>query len=82
MRRIQSTIDTQSAQFRTYQHHNRKLLDILNNNQQKARFQRPKRDIDRLRKQNKLLVRERIDLLLDPGTPFLEFSTLAANMEY
>ena len=26
----------------------------------------------------KLLVRDRIDLLLDPGTPFLEFSPLAA----
>lgn len=82
MRRILSTIDTQSAQFLTYQNHNLNLRDIFNDNQENARFQRPKRDIARLRKQKKLLVRERIDLLLDPGTPFLEFSTLAANMEY
>src|SRR5882757_26819 len=40
------------------------------------------RDVERLRKQSKLLVRERLDRLLDPGTPFLELSTLAANMEY
>jgi len=30
------------------------------------------------RERNKLLPRERIDLLIDPGTPFLELSTLAA----
>jgi 3-methylcrotonyl-CoA carboxylase beta subunit len=30
----------------------------------------------------KLLVRERVDLLIDPGTPFLEFSALAANGVY
>jgi 3-methylcrotonyl-CoA carboxylase beta subunit len=30
----------------------------------------------------KLFVRERVDLLLDPGTPFLEFSALAANGMY
>ena len=34
--------------------------------------------IKRVRAQGKLLVRERLDLLLDPGTPFLEFSALAA----
>jgi len=32
----------------------------------------------RHRSRNKLLARERIDLLLDPGSPFLEFSALAA----
>ena len=26
--------------------------------------------------------RERLEQLLDPGTPFLEFSSLAANMAY
>ncbi|SHG82296.1 3-methylcrotonyl-CoA carboxylase beta subunit [Hydrocarboniphaga daqingensis] len=30
----------------------------------------------------KLLVRDRIDLLLDPGTPFMELSALAANGMY
>ena len=38
--------------------------------------------IDRHRKRGKLLPRERIDLLVDPGTPFLEFSTLAAYNQY
>src|SRR3981189_1565168 len=29
-----------------------------------------------------MCVRDRIELLLDPGTPFLELSTLAANQSY
>lgn len=38
--------------------------------------------IERHRKRGKLLPRERIDLLVDPCTPFLEFSTLAAYAQY
>lgn len=38
--------------------------------------------IERHRKRGKLLPRERIDLLVDPFTPFLEFSTLAAFEQY
>lgn len=38
--------------------------------------------IDRHRKRGKLLPRERIDLLVDPFTPFLELSTLAAFEQY
>ncbi|MBX7133836.1 MAG: hypothetical protein K1X67_14275 [Fimbriimonadaceae bacterium] len=34
------------------------------------------------KKRGKLLARERIDELVDPGSPFLEFSTLAANGMY
>lgn len=36
----------------------------------------------RHKERGRLLVRERIELLLDPGTPFLEFSALAANGQY
>ncbi|CBL45560.1 Propionyl-CoA carboxylase [gamma proteobacterium HdN1] len=38
--------------------------------------------IERHRKRGKLLPRERIDLLVDPCTPFLELSTLAAWEQY
>jgi len=38
--------------------------------------------IERHRKRGKLLPRERIDLLVDPCTPFLEFSSLAAYDQY
>ncbi len=82
MRRIKSNVDTQSGEFRSFERHNKEQMTLFHDHQQKARFHRPKRDIERLARQKKLLVRERIDLLLDPGTPFLELSTLAANMAY
>jgi 3-methylcrotonyl-CoA carboxylase beta subunit len=40
------------------------------------------RSIARHRERGKLPVRERIDLLLDPGSAFLELSALAANGLY
>jgi len=82
MRRIESRIDTNSAQFRAYRAHNVELLSRFHETQRRARHERPQRDLERLTRQQKLLPRERIALLLDPGTPFLEFSPLAANMAY
>ena len=74
MRRIQSAVDPLSSTYRSYERHNRHLRDTLHECQRKARHERPDRDVDRLRKQNKLLVHERIDLLLDKGTPIPETS--------
>jgi len=82
VRRIRSAADTMSREFRVYRRHNMALAEELHAREHAARFERPARDIERLRSQKKLLVRERIELLLDPGTPFLELSTLAACMAY
>ena len=82
MKRIESKISTHSPEFQANAAHNRRLAADLREKQRAARHDRPQRDIERLRKQNKMLVRERLAQLLDPGTPFLELSTLAANMEY
>ncbi len=82
MRRIQSNIDTSAASYQAYRAHNLKLAAELRDRQHAARHVRPQRDIDRLRALKKLLVRERLELLLDPGTPFLELSTLAACRAY
>ncbi|MEX2481835.1 MAG: carboxyl transferase domain-containing protein [Gammaproteobacteria bacterium] len=82
MPRIQSTIQTNSADFRRNAAHNRALAEELHRRQQAARFERPARDVERLASHGKMMPRERIDKLLDPGTPLLEFSTLAANMAY
>jgi 3-methylcrotonyl-CoA carboxylase beta subunit/propionyl-CoA carboxylase len=38
--------------------------------------------VERHREQGKLTVRERLDRLIDPGTPFLELSPLAAHAMY
>src|ERR1700758_1896525 len=82
MRRIESKIDTSSDEFRLNWKHNRGLADTLKERHRAARRERPARDLERLSRQNKMFVRDRIELLLDPGTPFLELSTLAANTEY
>ena len=78
MRRIESRMDTRSEEFRLNAAHNRGLAATLKERQDAARRQRPARDIERLKRQSKMFVRDRIELLLDPGTPFLELSPLAA----
>ena len=82
MKRIESRLDVRSADFQANAAHNRRLAAELKERQQQAREVRPARDIERLERQNKLFIRERLSHLLDPGTPFLELSTLAAGMAY
>ncbi len=79
MRRINSTIDINSTQFLSYKRHNEKLLAELLEKEHNARHDRPQKDIDRLARQGKMMPHQRIDLLIDPGTPFMELSSLAAN---
>ncbi len=82
MRRIQSMISSSNAEFRRNEAHNRRLVAAFREKQEAARHNRPTRDLERLAKQGKMRPRERIEKLLDPGTPFLELSSLAANMAY
>ena len=82
MKRIDSALDTRGADFVANRRHNLALAADLHARQEAARNVRPARDMERLARQGKLFVRERLQHLLDPGTPFLELSTLAANMDY
>ncbi len=82
MRRIETKLDIHSDEFRANAAHNAAVVSELRARQHRARLERPKRDLDRLARQDKMFVRDRIEMLLDPGTPFLELSTLAANMDY
>jgi 3-methylcrotonyl-CoA carboxylase beta subunit len=82
MRRWESLIDPGSAEFAANAAHHRGLAGELRRRQDEARVRRPQRDLDRLARQGKTPLRERLDALLDPGTPFLELSTLAANQAY
>jgi 3-methylcrotonyl-CoA carboxylase beta subunit len=82
MRRIISTVDTSTTAFRANREHNLGLADELGAKLHAARHERPQRAWDRLAEQNKLPVRERLKLLLDPGSPFLELSALAAGEAY
>ncbi|MDF0493005.1 acyl-CoA carboxylase subunit beta [Bradyrhizobium yuanmingense] len=82
MQRIASLIDPRSEGFRLNELHNKRLATELKALQHAIRFDRPAREIERLQQQNKMFVRDRIEALLDPDTPFLELSTLAGNRAY
>ena len=82
MRRIETRIDTASNEFAANFAHHQALAADFRERQEAARHARPQRDLDRLSRQGKLTSRQRLDLLLDPGTPFLELSSLAANQAY
>jgi hypothetical protein len=65
---------------------NKQLMDEANNNfssiMRKATIQTDKKVLDKMQKAGKFIVRERIEKLLDPGSPFLEFSPLAGHELY
>ncbi len=78
MSQIMSHIHTSSAEYQENYAHNRRLAEILHQRQQQAAAERPSRTIERHRSRGKLLVRERIEAILDEDSPFLELSPLAA----
>ena len=82
MRKIHSRLNTSSADFKRYFAHNKAVVQEFRDKQEAARHIRPARDLDRLASQGKMRPRDRIAKLLDPGTPFLELSSLAAGMDY
>jgi 3-methylcrotonyl-CoA carboxylase beta subunit len=80
--RIVSHVDPRSERFRANQAEMTRRVQALRALTQRVRHERPQRDVERLQRQNKLPLRTRLELLLDPGTPFLELSTLAAHRAY
>jgi len=78
MPKLTSSIDTNSAEFKANAEHmaglvadlEAKVAKIAEGGSERAR----KKHLDR----GKLLPRERVERLLDPGTPFLELSQMAA----
>ena len=78
MARIRSQIRTNDAAFKENAAHNQQLANTLKARQQQAAWERPQRTLERQKARDKLLVRERIDAILDDGSPFLELSPLAA----
>ncbi|MCB0015983.1 MAG: hypothetical protein KDE34_28905, partial [Anaerolineales bacterium] len=75
---IQSQINTNSADFKENAAHNEGLAETLRERQRLVAFARPERVLQRHAERGKLLVRERIEAILDPESPFLELSPLAA----
>ena len=78
MTEIASQIQPNSADFKSNYAHNKRLADELAARQEQAAYNRPETVVERQRSRDKLLVHERIEALLDSGSPFLELSPLAA----
>lgn len=75
---IKSKLNRRSKVYETNRRAMRTLVAELQERQAQARTGGGEAGVKKFRKQNKLLPRERLELLLDPGTPFLELSPLAA----
>ena len=76
---LTSTVDPRSEGFAANAAHMRGLLDDLRARMAQAALGGDERSRQRHVSRGKLLPRERVELLCDPGSPFLEFSPLAAH---
>ena len=75
---LTSKIDEGSDDFRRYAAHNRGLAAELRQRIAEAAKGGPEKHRERHVSRGKLLPRERVERLLDPGAPFLEIGQLAA----
>src|SRR4029453_14424587 len=75
---VRSTLDVGGEQFAANREAMLRALAGLDAEHAKALAGGGEKAVARHRKRGKLLPRERIELLIDPDSPFLEFSPLAA----
>ena len=79
MPRLTSAIQTSSETFLANARHNRALVDELRAKTAAAALGGPEKSRERHTARGKLLPRERVERLVDPGSPLLELNALAAN---
>ncbi len=82
MRVLPTSVNTTSDEFRANRDAMRRLERDLQRRLEQARAGGGERATQRHRDQGKLPIRERLPHLLDPDTPFLELSALAAGGMY
>ena len=78
MTELSSHINPNSEEFKANYAANKALAEQLADRQRAVATDRSPRSVELQRQRDKLLVRERIEVLLDDGSPFLELSPLAA----
>ncbi len=79
---LQSRLDLASPEAKARAEHNRGLTQALRVRVAQAALGGPESARERHTARGKLLPRERVERLLDPGSPFLEIGQLAANGLY
>jgi 3-methylcrotonyl-CoA carboxylase beta subunit len=82
LKRIVSQVKTSSAEFKENKTAFLEILSEYRENLENVAEKRSESSLKKHRSRGKLLARERIDLLIDPNTPFLELSALAAFNMY
>ena len=82
MQTLQSQIDKSDERYKTNSQYHKGLVEELNQRLKQIYMAGGEENIDRHRKRGKMVARERIEKIIDPGSPFLEFSTLAAWEQY
>src|SRR5688500_4155952 len=82
METLSSSINPSSTEFKQNSEHHRAIANELKQRLAKVREGGGEKYRKRQEEQGKLFVRERIERLLDPGSPFLELSALAAYELY
>lgn len=80
--KLESKLSTRSEEFITNAAAMQSLVDDLKNKIEKIMLGGGEESRKKHIARGKLLPRDRVQLLLDPGTPFLEFSQLAAYAMY
>ena len=79
---LKSHLKPASPEFQANRKHHERLAADLRERIEAVRRGGPPQAVELHRSRGKLLPRERIEQLLDPDTPFLELSALAAGGEY
>ncbi|MDQ5884541.1 MAG: 3-methylcrotonyl-CoA carboxylase beta subunit [Pseudomonadota bacterium] len=79
---IKSKINLQSDLFQVNEQHMREQLQILKDTQEKIAQGGDEKSRNKHISSGKLLPRQRLNALLDPGSPFLEVGALAAHQVY
>jgi 3-methylcrotonyl-CoA carboxylase beta subunit len=79
---LESKVDLESPEARARRAHNRALAEELRAKVATAALGGPEASRERHTARGKLLPRERVERLLDPGSPFLEIGQLVANGLY
>lgn len=82
MFRIESKVDTKSSEFKANQEYMQKVVDEYKEVLAKQKEGGELKDRERHLKRGKILVRDRLKLLFDKNTPFLELSQLAGYKMY
>ena len=79
---LTSKLDREAPEAKARFTHNRALANELRSRVAEAALGGSERSRERHTSRGKLLPRERVERLLDPGSPFLEIGQLAANGMY